>query len=43
MHGRSGYRGEGSMIDDSNVSDNNIALKRRGTVNLVKNFMFSKI
>ena len=40
---RSNFRADGSFADGSNVSDNNIALKRRGTVNLVKNFMFSKI
>ena len=45
-HGRSPARAEGSMMDDSNMSDDrrgNINFKRRGTVNLVKNFMFSKI
>ena len=40
-------RAEGSLVDDSRMSDadgvNNINFKRRGTVNLVKNFMFSKI
>lgn len=44
--GRSGYRAnEGSIHDDSNLSDgaNAIRNKRRGTVNLVKNFMYSKI
>lgn len=44
--GKSGNaRAEGSMNDDSVLSDNAAAIrfKRRGTVNLVKNFMVSKI
>lgn len=44
--GRSPGRAEGSLVDDSNMSDDRrgtLNLKRRGTVNLVKNFMFSKI
>ena len=40
---RSNFRADGSIAEESNRSDRNLALKRRGTVNLVKNFMFSKI
>jgi len=45
LYVRSGYRAEGSIQDGSGISDGNrqSVLKRRGTVNLVKNFMFSKI
>ena len=44
--GKSGHhRAEGSMQDDSMLSDgaNALRMKRRGTVNLIKNFMVSKI
>ena len=47
IDGKSGYNrnADGSMQDDSQFSDgaNAIRNKRRGTVNLVKNFMVSKI
>ena len=38
-------RVDGSAVDDSQLSDGQrqAVFKRRGTVNLVKNFMFSKI
>ena len=42
--GKSAMRANGSMQDDSQMSDaGRNTLKRRGTVNLVKNFMVSKI
>lgn len=46
MAGKSGHRMDGSAFDRSDVSDgagDRMGLKRRGTVNLVKNYMFSKI
>ena len=45
MAGRSGMRAEGSVNDGSmdDAAERDRRFKRRGTVNLVKNFMVSKI
>lgn len=37
------HRADGSQFDDDSQDEERKRMKRRGTVNLVKNFMFAKI